>query len=93
MAIFLPFIFSAPEAFRYFVLDYHSAREAGTWAARLLFKAGCLSRLAQAYFVALAATVALAVWRVARADGLADRHEAFLAARLEQWLGVAGPPR
>lgn len=32
------------------------------------------------------------VWRVARADGLADRHEAFLAARLEQWLGITSPP-
>lgn len=33
------------------------------------------------------------LWRVARADGLADQHEAFLAAKLEQWLGVThGPP-
>ena len=32
------------------------------------------------------------VWRVARTDGLTDRYEAYLAARLEQWLGVAGPP-
>lgn len=32
------------------------------------------------------------LWRVARADGLADQHEAFLAAKLEQWLGVSPPP-
>jgi len=33
------------------------------------------------------------IWEVARADGVADRHEAFLANRLEQQLGVtrAGP--
>jgi uncharacterized tellurite resistance protein B-like protein len=33
------------------------------------------------------------LWRVARADGWADQHEAFLAAKLEAWLGVRGPTR
>jgi uncharacterized tellurite resistance protein B-like protein len=33
------------------------------------------------------------LWRVARADGWADQHEAFLAAKLEAWLGVRGPMR
>jgi hypothetical protein len=51
---------------RFGLLDYHTAREAGGAAAALVFKAGFVSRLVQAYFVAALLLVALAaakLWR------------------------------
>lgn len=64
MVIFLPLLFSAPDAFRYFVLEYHSARSAGGLASQLVYKAGCLSRVVQAYFVAVSLGVVLVLLRV-----------------------------
>lgn len=82
--IFLPLIFAAPDAFRYFVLDYHSARSAGSLAAQLVFKAGCLSRVVQAYFVAVSLGVALFLTRAVMGR-LGERDPL----RIALWLSLA----
>lgn len=61
LATFLgAFYLLAPEAFRFFLIDYHAYREAGS---ALTFKLGLVSRLTQAYFVPLALGVGLLVLR------------------------------
>ena len=56
--IFLPFFLMAPEGFIFGVLQYHAARESGGFAAWAVYKAGFVSRVVQAYFVACALLVA-----------------------------------
>lgn len=84
MVIFLPLLFSAPDAFRYFVLEYHSARSAGGLAAQLVYKVGCLSRVVQAYFVAVSLGVVLVLVRWAR--GPRGPGDALV---LTLWLSLA----
>ena len=83
-ALFLPFILLAPDAFRTFVLEYHSARDAGSLVSQLIFKAGCLSRVVQAYGVAVSAGLALILVRLAL--GWRARVEPLIMAL---WLGLA----
>lgn len=49
----LPFLWCAPEGFRFGLLEYHSARAPGSLLQLLVFKAGFVSRLVQAYFFPL----------------------------------------
>jgi hypothetical protein len=42
------------EGFRFGLLDYHALRDAGTLGSQLVYKVGCVSRLVQAYFPAVA---------------------------------------
>lgn len=82
--IFLPFVFMAPDNFRTFVLEYHSAREAGGLVAQLVYKVGCISRVIQAYTVAVSLGVFLIL---ARARG-ANRPPAEPLV-LTLWIGLA----
>lgn len=83
-ALFLPFIVLAPEAFRTFVLEYHSARDAGSLVAQLIFKVGCISRVVQAYTVAVALGVFLVLARA-----YAGRREPADPLVLTLWAGLA----
>lgn len=84
LGLFFPLLVMAPEAFRYFVLDYHSAREAGSLAAQLVFKVGCLSRMVQAYSVAVALGLALVLARWVR--GRSAERDLLV---LTLWLSLA----
>jgi len=66
--VVLPFWIMAPEAFRFFVLDYHTFRGAGSLVQSLVYKAGFLSRLIQGYFVATGVWIAvlLGQWFLSR---------------------------
>lgn len=66
--VVLPFWIMAPEAFRFFVLDFHTFRAAGSLVQALVYKAGFLSRLIQGYFVATGVWIAVLFgqWFLAR---------------------------
>jgi uncharacterized tellurite resistance protein B-like protein len=49
------------------------------------------AQLAAAYDADQRLMLADLIWDVAHADGVADRHEAFLANKLEHWLQVKRP--
>lgn len=51
--VFGPFLSCCFENFYYFVVRYHTLRHEGGFLASLIFKAGFVSRLLQAYFVCL----------------------------------------
>jgi hypothetical protein len=63
-----PFARIAPEGFRFAMFEYHTGRVAGSLLGALVYKAGFVSRMVQAYFVGALAVLALAVWRFMRAD-------------------------
>ncbi len=92
--VFLPFLVMAPEAFRFWVVDYHTLRAAGSFGQALVFKAGFLSRLLQAYFVAIAVWIAILCAKLfygsrrpAPALGLFSKSESFLIRLL--WISIA----
>ena len=66
--VFLPFLILAPESFLYCVMQYHTLRHSGSGLMTLVFKAGFLSRLLQAYFVAfsIGVGVVFAKWAFSR---------------------------
>ncbi|HPK68897.1 MAG TPA: hypothetical protein PLT37_09680 [Kiritimatiellia bacterium] len=76
---FLPFMMLGREGFQFGVLEYHTLRESGPWLTQLAYKAGCLSRLGQAYFPAAAAGLALLMlagrYVVLRGKSPCDRGE------------------
>lgn len=55
--IFLPFYLMAPEAWTFGMFEYHTARNAGD--SYWVFKAGFISRMVQAYYLAFALLVVL----------------------------------
>lgn len=66
LALFLgTFYLAAPDNFRFYLIDYHTARDSGGLFRALAFKAGMVSRLVQGYFVATALGISLLVLRVA----------------------------
>jgi hypothetical protein len=77
-AIFLPFMAAAPGNFFFWLTNYHSGRETGGAVQQLIFKAGFVSRVVQAYFVAMALGIAALAWRLLP-DG-AKEGEAAMAA-------------
>lgn len=85
LVLFVPFIMAAPEPFRTFVLEYHAARDAGSWFSQLIYKAGCLSRVVQAYTVAVGLGVFLILARWARGT----QAEPMDKLALTLWLGLA----
>lgn len=88
LALFLgTFYVLAPESFRFFLLQYHAYREAGGLFSTLAFKVGLVSRVTQAYFVAIAAGVALIV---ARVSGLARGEGPRDGLVLAGWATLAG---
>ncbi len=69
-----PFAMKAPDAFKFAMFEYHAARDAGSVATQLAYKAGFVSRTVQAYFPAVVVMVAtgglmLAGRRVAQKAG------------------------
>ncbi len=63
----LPFLVLAPDAFFYCTMQYHTLRHSGGSLMALAFKAGFLSRLLQAYFVAFSIGVGVFVAKLALA--------------------------
>jgi hypothetical protein len=79
--LFLPFLLAAPEGFLFGLLDYHAGRAAGGPIKALIFKAGFLSRVAQAYFPAIALWLAavLAGWLIPAAPANGQRDPVRMA--------------
>jgi hypothetical protein len=68
-AIVLPFAVAAPDGVWFGLVEYHGSRKVGPAGLWLMYKGGAIARLCQAYFVAVAAAVCLAGWRIARPAG------------------------
>jgi hypothetical protein len=58
VVMFVPFALKAPESLKFALYDYHAARATGGLVHALAYKLGFVSRVAQAYFVALGAFIA-----------------------------------
>ena len=71
---FLPFLIMAPEGLWFGLVEYHAGRSPGGLGPALAYKAGFVSRLVQAYFVAIAVAVVLGVLRLARGWRAAVRN-------------------
>lgn len=54
LIVFGPFLFICPGNFIYFVVRYHTLRQEDNLLAAIMFKAGFISRVLQAYFVCFA---------------------------------------
>lgn len=71
----LPFVVMAPEGFRFAMFEYHTARSVGSLVSALAYKAGFVSRMVQAYFVAALVMLSLitaAVLRIGPRSSLAN---------------------
>jgi len=87
----LPFAILAPDGFRFAMLEYHTARSVGSLANLLIYKAGFISRFAQAFFVPMSLTLGVVLFRwmqpVAPAtSGQEDVPPQFSAV---MWIAVA----
>lgn len=74
---FLPFYAMAPEGFRFGVIEFHTLRHAGSAMEMIAFKAGFVSRLVQAYFVAAVLVLlmlAAKCWRPFNGDDTGYHH-------------------
>ncbi len=102
--IFVPFMLRAPAALRFALFDYHAGRDVGGLAKILAYKAGFVSRVVQAYFVAigiwLTAVLYILVNRRKQTEAIPDavRSSAgssgflrkFASIEVYMWLGVLG---
>jgi len=89
----VPFLVLAPEAFRFWMLEYHTARTVGGLGSLLVFKAGFLSRLVQAFFVPIslwAAVVLIRVFKRDEAGRVPESDTAPAGLRGLLWAVVAG---
>ena len=89
--VFLPFLLVAPEATWFSLVQYHSSRSAGGFLPMLVFKAGFISRMVQAFFLPLALAVTLLILRWCgglRPEKSADESPVPSLASLA-WLSVA----
>ena len=77
-ALMLPFFLMAPENFWFNVVSYHTLRDSGALLQALVYKAGFISRMVQAYFV----VSALAVAAVLRPGREADKAEPLSGMRI-----------
>ena len=75
---FLLPLFTTPDTFMFALFGYHSYREAGGLLSGLVYKAGFVSRLVQAYFVAVLLGTGVALARLLR---VAPRDSADAAPR------------
>lgn len=82
-----PFLWSAPEGFRFGLFEYHSARAPGTLLQLLVFKAGFVSRTVQAYFLPLLLGLGLAGLRWITPAEKADSSRGGFPAAI--WMTVA----
>lgn len=58
--VFGVFLWAAPDNFRFFVMQYHTLRHVSGTLSALIYKAGFISRLVQAYFVPAILLISLA---------------------------------
>ena len=70
--LFGPFLLLAPENFVFGIAQYHTARQTAESGHSLFYKAGAVSRLVQAYFVACSLSIGLLL---ARWMGLGEPRE------------------
>lgn len=80
--VFLPFALRAPQALWFALVEYHADRRPGNWIQMLAYKAGFVSRVTQAYFVALAlglASMLLPMRRFFRASAPGSNRAASAA--------------
>ncbi|MBI2437982.1 MAG: hypothetical protein HYV36_04115 [Lentisphaerae bacterium] len=74
--VFLPFLVLAPEAFLYWVMQFHTLRHSGNGLMTLVYKVGFLSRVLSAYFVAFSIGSAVIftkwLWRRGATPAAAD---------------------
>ena len=61
--VLLPFAFYAWENFYFFVFQYHTLRQSGSLLSTLVYKAGFVSRLIQAYLAAVVLWIAVCLAR------------------------------
>ncbi len=64
LAIYLPFLLSAPASLKFGLIDYHGSREVGGLLAILIYKAGFLIRLSGAYFPLIALGILCLILRL-----------------------------
>ncbi|MBN1269089.1 MAG: hypothetical protein JXB04_05835 [Kiritimatiellae bacterium] len=81
-ALLLPFYLLAPEGFVFGMAGYHALRLSGRLMSLFVYKAGFISRMAQAYLVAVCLWAALVIMHVIKPFG-----------RLEFSRETSGPPR
>lgn len=91
-ALMLPFFAMAPENFWFNVVSYHALRDPGALLQALVYKAGFISRVVQAYFAALA-LLTIAAIRIERPPAPPDQRADGAGVRLTMaslWLALAG---
>ena len=88
VAIFVRWWLAAPDGFRFGVFDYHAARQAGSLTSTLVFKAGFVSRVIQAYTVA--GVLALALVALRRLAPAGNPGAERTGPRLLLWAVAAG---
>lgn len=71
-AVFLPFFIASRENFLFGVVQYHTGRSVGGVAAMAAYKAGFVSRVIAAYFVAFGLFAAWILFRILRPGGVED---------------------
>ena len=59
LIIFLPFYVLAPEGFLFGMFEYHSGRSAGGFFPAMVYKAGFISRIVQAYYLSVVLLIGL----------------------------------
>ena len=79
--VFGAFLVQCPDNFIYFVMRYHTLRHEGSPLAALMFKAGLVSRVLQAYFVCFTFWIAAVIFK------LSGRIETFNAQRSKLDVG------
>ena len=71
-AISLPFLFMAPDGFLFGMVQYHASRAAGGVTSGLVYKAGFISRLVQAFFLPACLLAAVVILKQLKPAPAAD---------------------
>ncbi len=85
---YIPLFVMAPESFLFCNIEYHSSRSAGSLMNALVYKAGFISRLVQAYFILFALLSALVVSLFIPAVKKVQPLRGFPGLVLLGWVGV-----
>jgi len=64
LAVFGPFLLKSPDGLWFALFEYHAGRQAGGGMQWLAYKAGFISRVVQAYFVAVGLAVVVCIRRL-----------------------------
>ena len=63
LLVFLPFVITAPKNILFGLVEYHSGRDVGGFGSWIMYRAGFVSRVVRAYFVAFGLGFAILLWR------------------------------